>query len=65
MKPDAANYDPRPEYLAELIGSTGLSQPALGRILGVTDKSIRNWLSRRNPLPYPAQFAHQCPVLSV
>ena len=50
MKPDAANYDPRPEYLAELIGSTGLSQPALGRILGVTDKSIRNWLSGRNPL---------------
>jgi DNA-binding transcriptional regulator YiaG len=65
MKPDAANYDPRPEYLAELIGSTGLSQPALGRILGVTDKSIRNWLSGRNPFPYTVQFALECLVLSV
>ncbi len=65
MKPDASQYDPRPEYLAELVGSTGLSQAALGRVLGVTDKSIRNWLSGRNPFPYSIQFALECLVLSV
>jgi transcriptional regulator with XRE-family HTH domain len=65
MKPNAENYDPRPEYLAELIGSTGLSQAALGQLLGVTDKTLRNWLSGRNPFPYTAQFALECLVLSV
>ena len=65
MKPDASTHDPRPEYLAELIGSTGLSQPALAKVLGVTDKTLRNWLSGRNPFPYTAQFALECLVLSV
>ena len=65
MKPDASNYDPRPEYLAELVGSTGLSQPALGRLLGVNEKTLRNWLSGRHPYPYTAQFALECLVLSV
>jgi len=65
MKPDASTYDPRPESLAELIGSTGLSQPALAKVLGVTDKTLRNWLSGRNPFPYTAQFALECLVLSV
>lgn len=65
MKPNAAEYDPRPEYLAELVGSTGLSQPALGRLLGVNEKTIRNWLSGRNPFPYSVQFALECLVLSV
>jgi DNA-binding transcriptional regulator YiaG len=65
MKPDASQYNPDPKYLAELIGSTGLSQPALGQILGVTDKTLRNWLSGRNPFPYTAQFALECLVLSV
>ena len=65
MKPDASTYDPRPEYLAELVASTGLSQPALGLLIGVTDKTLRNWLSGRNPFPYTAQFAIECLVLSV
>ncbi len=65
MKPDASQYDPRPEYLAELIGSTGLSRPELAEILGVTDKTLRNWLTGRNQFPYLAQFALECLVLSV
>jgi len=65
VKPDASQYDPRPEYLAELIGSTGKTQTELAEILGVTDKTLRNWLSGRNPFPYTAQFALECLVLSV
>ena len=65
MKPDASQYDPRPEYLAELIGSTGKTQTELAEILGVTDKTLRNWLSGRNLFPYTAQFALECLVLSV
>lgn len=65
MKPNAKKYDPRPEYLAELIGSTGMTQPQLSLILGVNEKTLRNWLSGRNPFPYTAQFALECLVLSV
>lgn len=65
MIPSASEYDPRPEYLAELIRSTGLSQQALGLIIGVHEKTLRNWLSGRHPFPYTAQFALECLVLSV
>jgi DNA-binding transcriptional regulator YiaG len=65
VKPDASQYNPDPKYLAELVSSTGLSQPDLGQLLGVTDKTLRNWLSGRNQFPYLAQFALECLVLSV
>jgi len=65
VKPDASQYDPRPEYMAELVDSTGLSQPKVAELIGVTDRTLRNWLSGRNPFPYTAQFALECLVLSV
>ena len=65
MIPDASQYDPRPEYLAELIESTGLTQPALGAILGVSERGIRFWLSGDRQFPYTVQFALECLVLQV
>ena len=65
MKPDASQYDPRPEYLAELIDSTGLTQPAVGAILGVNERAIRYWLTGERQFPYSIQFALECLVLQV
>lgn len=65
MKPDATQYDPRPEYLAELIESTGLTQPAVGALLGVSERGIRYWLTGERTFPYTVQFALECLVLEV
>ncbi len=64
MKPDASQYDPRPEYLAQLIGSTGLTQPQVAKLLGVTDRTVRQWLSGKRTFKYPVQFALEVLVLS-
>jgi len=63
MKPDASQYDPRPEYVAELIDSTGLTQLAVGSVLGVSERTIRYWLTGDRGIPYTAQFALECLVL--
>jgi transcriptional regulator with XRE-family HTH domain len=65
VKPDATQYDPRPEYLAELIGSTGLTQAALAAKIGVDERTIRRWLSGERQFNYRDQFAIECLVLSV
>lgn len=65
MIPDARNYDPRPEYLAELVDSLPHTQPELAAKLGVTDRCLRQWLSGARQFPYTAQFALECLVLQV
>jgi len=65
LKPDASRYDPRPEYLAELIGSTGLTQAVLAARIGVDERTIRRWLSGQRQFNYRDQFAIECLVLSV
>lgn len=66
MKPNAKKfYDPRPEYLAELIVSTGKTQKQLGRILGHDPRTIRRWLTGERTFPYSLQFALECLVLEV
>ena len=65
MTPDASTYDPRPEYLAQLIGSTGLDQDELAELLGYSDRAIRMWLSGDRAFPYVVQFALECLVLDV
>jgi DNA-binding transcriptional regulator YdaS (Cro superfamily) len=65
MIPDARNYDPRPEYLAELVGSLPHTQTELAAKLGVTDRCLRQWLSGARQFPYTAQFALECLVLQV
>lgn len=64
MKPDASQYNPSPEYLAELIGSTGLTQGEVAAILGVTDRTLRQWLSGSRKFKYSTQFALEALVLT-
>lgn len=65
MKPNAKNhYDPRPQYVSELILSTGLEQKPLAALLGCSDRTLRQWLSGARQIPYTAQFALEVLVLS-
>ena len=64
MTPNAKEYDPRPEYLAELIDSTGLTQPKVAALIGCSDRALRQWLSGKRQFTYPVQFALECLVLS-
>jgi len=64
LKPDAKSYDPRPEYLAELIQSAGLTQKKLGSILGVDQRTIRRWLAGDRQFPYSVQFMLESLILS-
>jgi DNA-binding transcriptional regulator YiaG len=63
--PDASTYNPDPQYMADLVESTGLSQPALGRLLGVEARTIRFWISGGRKFPYTVQFAMEALVLQV
>jgi hypothetical protein len=60
-KPDATiYYDPDPAYLRSLVERTGLSQNAAARTLGVSERSMRYYLSetdRSSPAPYLFQVA--------
>lgn len=64
MKPNAAEkYNPSTKYIAELIASTGMTQIALARCLGVSERTIRKWISGERPASYLVQFALECLVL--
>ncbi len=65
MTPDASEYRPDPEYLAELIVSTGKTQDQLADILGHDPRTIRRWLTGERKFPYTLQFALECLVLEV
>jgi len=64
MTPNAEKYDPRPEYLAELVHSLPHTQTELAGKIGVTDRCLRQWMSGSRKFPYTAQFALECLVLS-
>jgi len=64
MTPDAADYDPRPEYLASLINSTGKTRAKVAKLLGCSERALRQWLSGNRKFPYTVQFALECLVLS-
>jgi transcriptional regulator with XRE-family HTH domain len=64
VTPNAADYDPRPEYFGELVESTGLTQKKIAVILGVDERTVRRWLSGERRFPYSVQFAMECLVLS-
>jgi DNA-binding transcriptional regulator YiaG len=65
MTPNASKYNPDPQYMAELVESTGLSQGQLSELLGVDSRTIRRWLSGSRKFPYIAQFALESLVFEV
>ena len=63
-KPNAAaEYNPDPAYINDLIASLPYTQAELAEILGCTDRAIRHWRQGRRQFTYPVQFALECLVL--
>ena len=66
MKPDAENeFNPDPVYMSDLVNSTGLTRGELAKLLGVSDRSIRQWMSGDRNFSYMAQFCVECVVLQI
>jgi len=58
--PNSKEYNPSPEYLRELIENSGLSQRAAARQIGISERSMREYLSltnRKKKASYAIQFA--------
>lgn len=57
MKPDASHYNPSPKYIRGLMLATGLSQRAIARQIGVSDRMLRYYATGERTCTYPVQFA--------
>jgi len=58
MKPDTKNYNPDPSYLRALIESAGYSQRGAAKQIGVSERTMRSYVSPNDPTkaPYPVQY---------
>ena len=59
MTPDSSLYNPDPQYLRDLLDRAGLSQRKAAEIIGVGERTFRNYLDGRkeSQAPYTVQFA--------
>lgn len=62
MKPDVAQYNPTREYILELIHKAGHTQRSAAKQIGVSERSMRDYLNpaHKSKAPYPVQFALEC-----
>ena len=61
MIPNAKKqWNPDPEYIAELLEKIDLPQKEVADRIGVTDRAIRYWVAGEKPIPYAAQFCLEC-----
>ena len=63
MKPNAAEYNPDPDYIEELTESTDLTRIELGELIGCDRRTIDRWISGDRQHNYRDQFALECLVL--
>lgn len=61
-RPDAANHNPDPRYLHELLERAGLNQREAAELIGISDRAMRKYLSEvavksHTDAPYTVQFA--------
>ena len=69
MIPNANTRDPCPKYLRALIATTGLTQRMVAELIGISDRSLRHYLSAEDastyrPAPYTVQYALEQLALS-
>jgi len=60
MKFDISKHNPDPGYIRDLIDRAKLNQTTAAAALGVTSRTVRNWVSTgdgHKPTPYVYQFA--------
>ncbi len=59
MKPDISKYNPDPQYLRDLLECAGLTQRKAAELIGVSERSFRDYLNgnHKSKAPYTVQFA--------
>ena len=61
MTPDAARrHTPSPDYLRELLARAGLTQTRAALLLGISARTLRDYLAGEYSCPYPVQFCLEC-----
>jgi transcriptional regulator with XRE-family HTH domain len=66
IEPDIRLHDARPAYIRSLLERAGLSQHEAAARLGITDRTMRNYV-RHGPgkgAPYSVQFALEAMALA-
>jgi DNA-binding transcriptional regulator YiaG len=53
--PDTKNHNPDPVYIRGLLDKANLSQRHFSRLIGVNDRTVRNWVAVPS-IPYSAQY---------
>jgi hypothetical protein len=61
MKPCIKRHDPRPAYVHALIGSPA-HRHALADLLGLDERTLRNYGNGFTEMPYPVQFMIEASV---
>jgi len=58
-KLDPSTHNPNPEYIKNLVKSTGLTRAECAAAIGIPDNTLKNYMSsaRTNSASYPVQFA--------
>lgn len=61
MKPNSAKYNPDPAYLRELLRAAGLTQEHAAKLIGISPRAMRCYVSAsaadKQPAPYCVQYA--------
>ncbi len=55
--PDAANWNPEPEYLRELLKRSGMGTRRASDTLGIGNRDFRHYLAGSRECPYLVQYA--------
>lgn len=62
-RPNAAQHDPRPEYIRELLDRAGMTQDGAAARIGISERMMRYYVAdgdANKPAPYLVQFALEC-----
>jgi len=55
-QPDVTQHYPDPDYLRGLILMAKLNKTRAAQALGITDRTLRRYLSGTTPIPYTVQY---------
>ena len=61
----ALHIESDPDFLRGLIKRSGLTQANAAKAIGAGETTMRTWLSRKNPAPYPYSIQLALELLAV
>jgi hypothetical protein len=54
--PDAVSHRPDPEYIRRLLELANVSQRGFARVVGINERTMRDYVVGASPMPYSVQF---------